>query len=92
MFEGKRATNTAAFPGAIGYEPPKTYDDQGRMMDYSSVKEGGPFGTFCFELFCCGVTDGVMWLMLVRRGRRAVAVKLVSVMVQRRAWGLGFRV
>lgn len=44
MFEGKRATNTAAFPGAIGYEPPKTYDDQGRMMDYSSVKEGGPFG------------------------------------------------
>lgn len=38
IFPGKRATNTSAFPGALGYAPPDP------KIDYSSVQHGGPFG------------------------------------------------
>lgn len=44
MFEGKRATNKEAFPGAMGYEQPRMVDDRGNKIDYSSVQYGGPFG------------------------------------------------
>jgi hypothetical protein len=44
MFPGKRATNKEAFPGAIGYAEPRTRDDHGNLIDYSSVKYGGYFG------------------------------------------------
>uniref|UniRef100_A0A7S4H8V4 Uncharacterized protein n=1 Tax=Guillardia theta TaxID=55529 RepID=A0A7S4H8V4_GUITH len=44
IFQNKRSTNTEAFPGAIGYKPPLLYDEEGQMVDYSSVKMGGVFG------------------------------------------------
>ena len=44
QFEGKRNTDKNAFPSAIGYSPPKNYDENGRRIDYSSVEQGGPFG------------------------------------------------
>jgi len=44
MFEGKRNTDVNAFPGAIGYTPPRNVDDDGNRIDYSSVDQGGPFG------------------------------------------------
>jgi hypothetical protein len=33
-----------AFPGAIGYSPPRNFDEAGKRIDYSSVDQGGPFG------------------------------------------------
>mmetsp|Transcript_5075 Transcript_5075/g.12002 ORF Transcript_5075/g.12002 Transcript_5075/m.12002 type:complete len:309 (-) Transcript_5075:1614-2540(-) len=44
IFQNKRSTNTEAFPGAIGYNPPLLHDEEGQMVDYSSVKMGGIFG------------------------------------------------
>eukprot|EP00802_Teleaulax_amphioxeia_P013394 Tamp_13445.p1 GENE.Tamp_13445~~Tamp_13445.p1 ORF type:complete len:396 (-),score=36.69 Tamp_13445:429-1616(-) len=45
IFAGKRQTDKDAFPSAIGYTPPRNFDENGRRIDYSSVEMGGQFGT-----------------------------------------------